>query len=204
MYNIEISEKAENACRSIMRVCADWEPLARAIDARDGTMLPGIHPEDYLSPRESVQCLSYLARMVTESESFTFGRIRQKIETHVQSVGSPMLSQLYEKNRNPLDSTWDNALNASRDWLSIDVRKVAGWGRMKTLIELRNAAAHGGGYFTERQKKNPQQLEKTRKDLKAAGYGVQNFQIIAFRGAVRSEARNMCGFINEVDDLTRR
>lgn len=203
MYDIKISEMAENACRSVMRVCADWESVARSIDSKDRITLPQISPEDYLTPRESMQCLSYLARMVTESESFTFARIRQRIEAHVQTVSSPMLSQLYEKSRNALDSTWDNALNAARDWLSIDVRNAAHWIRMKTLIELRNAAAHGGGSFTERQRKNQQQLDKIKKDMKIAGYEVQNFQIIAFRGAVRCEARNICSFINEVDELTR-
>ncbi|MFJ8590696.1 hypothetical protein [Streptomyces sp. NPDC093598] len=203
MYSLEISESAERACRSVMHVCADWESVARAIDERDRVSSANISAEDHLSTPESSQCLSYLARMVTQAESFTFGRIRERVESHVKSTDSPMLSQLYEKNKNALDSTWENALNAFRDWCSIDLREAAGWPRMQTLIEVRNASAHGGGYFTERQKKNRQQFDKTRRVLQEIGYGVEGNQIVAARGAVRKEARSICAFIQEIDALTR-
>ncbi|MFG2800287.1 hypothetical protein [Streptomyces pseudovenezuelae] len=198
-----MSESAEMACRSIMYICADWEPVARSIDEEDRTSLARIADSDFLSSSESAQCLSYLARLVSQGESFTFGRIRNAVESHVAASGSPMLLQLYEKNRNSLDSTWDSALSALRDWLSVDLRGVTSWERVKFLIELRNAAAHGGGRFTERQRKNLQQFEKIKKEIRNMGYEVKGGRIIVFRGAIRKEARSLCAFIQEVDDLTR-
>ncbi|MXG27244.1 hypothetical protein [Streptomyces sp. YIM 132580] len=198
-----MSEAAERSCRAIMGVCADWETVAREIDRRDFMESNLLNDSDRLGIPESAQSLSYLARIVAHGESFTFARIRETVEAHVARVGSPMLTQLYDGKKNALDSTWDNALNALRDWLSVDLRKASSWPHMKSLIELRNASAHGGGGFTERQRKNPQQFEKMRKEISTLGYEFQSFRIITFRGAVRREARAVSAFVQEIDDLTR-
>ncbi|WP_225796556.1 hypothetical protein [Streptomyces aculeolatus] len=198
-----MTEDAETACRALMRICADWESAAHNFLAEevDSDLLES--SVNFLSLTQSAQCLSYLARIVTEGERFTFARIRDCVESHVVQINNPMLTHLYEKNRSLLDSTWEKSLNSLRDWMLVDLRDARGWQTMKVLIELRNASAHGGGRFTDRQRKNSQEFKKLVVEVKAMGYEIQNLRVIAYPDSVRDAAYAVREFILSVDSFTQ-
>jgi hypothetical protein len=141
--------------------------------------------------------------MVAECEYFTFGRIRDIAIAHVRAVNSPMLTKLYEKNKSAIDSTWPNALAFCKDSLGLNLRDLAEWGTFQHLITLRNASAHGRGEFTEKQLKNPQEVNKMLEGLSDVGYSFDGRRIIAYRGSIRDSSRDCRSFILAVDVVTK-
>ncbi|MFE9649324.1 hypothetical protein ACFYO0_35475 [Streptomyces sp. NPDC006365] len=198
-----MSVEAEEACRSIMRICADWEIVSRRIDQADMRNRVAISNSDSLTAEQSAQTLSYISRMVAECEYFTFGRIRDMASAHVEAAGSPMLTKLYEKNKSTIDSTWPNALAFAKDSLGVDLRRLSEWSSFQHLITLRNASAHGRGEFTEKQLKNPQEVKKMLQGLSDFGYSFDGHRIVAYRGSVRDSSRDCRSFALAVDAATR-
>lgn len=203
LYPLDMSVEAEDACRAIMRICADWESVSQRIDQADMRDRISISNTDSLTAEQSAQSLSYISRMVAECEYFTFGRIRDMASAHVEAAGSPMLAKLYEKSRSTIDSTWPNALAFCKDSLGVDLRNLSAWSSFQHLITLRNASAHGRGEFTEKQLKNPQEVKKMLQGLSSLGYSFDGHKIIAYRGSVRDSSRDCRIFILAVDEATK-
>ncbi|MFD1648475.1 hypothetical protein ACFSF1_01985 [Pseudonocardia alaniniphila] len=124
--------------------------------------------------------------------------MRYIIERHVDQLSDIMLAALYKQGK-PVDSSWASVRDAAKNYLRFDIYSLGEYLPFAGLIEVRNAALHGGGSLTAQQRKREQD---TVRKIRQAGFGLRGYEIVSPPGSALSVAR-MCGrMIAAIDSKT--
>jgi hypothetical protein len=177
-----LSSEGDTALRRCMRVAAELDR------GQPRTLLPLIVRSPLAA---TVDCVSIC-------ENFVHGRVRSIIDRHVDGMNDIVLATMYKQAKS-IDSSWTSVRDAAKNYLGFDLFSLEEYPPFAGLIEVRNAALHGGGALTAQQRKRE---DETVRKIKRAGFDLRGIEIDPPGGSALPVAR-MCGrMITAVDFKT--
>lgn len=190
---------AEDYARLIMLTYAQHQrgehALGQLADIR-GRLSPSTTDFSY----QDVRAHATIIRMASIVESFTSISLANRLEAFVPLPRPAFVEDLYYREENAALGGWEQMKSRYKKWVGgLDISSCQGYSTVMSLVEARNAVAHGLGTLTRRQQRGAN-LGSLIAGLRAIGMNVdaQN-RVTIPPSALRKAAGDCRSFIVSLD-----
>jgi hypothetical protein len=196
------SIRAERRVALIMATAAQYRRLEAVIGP--SSRLAG-RIRRTVVPAEQVRAQAALFRVTSIIEAFAVEEIVLRVEPNFPAPRNVVVESVYVDAENKALATWSSIQEHYKQWLQITFSQSDGrWNNVKSLVEARNAIAHGVGELTRRQSRS-RSLANTVRDLGVLGISVgANGSLYIAADAVGRASRIAREFIHWLDDQLQK
>lgn len=155
--------------------------------------------------REQVDRQSALVRLLSITESFASELLHREAAVIAARSGGAVAQKIADSATIGATSQWSGQRQAFFKWFGISKKATAGigayWMPVETLAAARNAAAHGLGVLTRRQRP---EADKLRTDLAVYGIVLDDDRLILTDASLVQVVRVCSEFLTELDLAMQR